>query len=38
MYNDEELKIKWKTKNPILSIRDQNLMSFKNFKEKLGTL
>jgi dTDP-4-dehydrorhamnose 3,5-epimerase len=38
IYNDEELKIKWKTKNPILSIRDQNLMSFKNFKEKLKTL
>ena len=38
IYNDKELKIKWKTKNPILSIRDQNLMSFKNFKEKLRTL
>ena len=37
-YNDKSLKIKWKSKNPILSERDQNHMSFKQFKEKLKTL
>jgi dTDP-4-dehydrorhamnose 3,5-epimerase len=38
IYNDKELKIKWKTKSPILSIRDKNLMSLKDFKKRLGTL
>lgn len=37
-YNDKQLKINWKTQNPILSIRDKSLMSFKDFKKKIGTL
>jgi dTDP-4-dehydrorhamnose 3,5-epimerase len=32
-YNDETLNIKWKTKKPILSLRDQNHMSFLDFKK-----
>tara|TARA_B100001093_G_C26125478_1_gene716830 strand:- start:33 stop:551 length:519 start_codon:yes stop_codon:yes gene_type:complete len=31
-WNDENLKIKWPIKNPILSEKDKNGMSFKNFK------
>jgi dTDP-4-dehydrorhamnose 3,5-epimerase len=38
LYNDKELKINWRTKNPILSNRDKNLMSFKEFKKKIKTL
>lgn len=38
LYNDKELKINWRTKNPILSNRDENLMSFKEFKKKIKTL
>ena len=37
-YNDETLKIKWKTKNPILSIRDKNHQTFVNFKNKFTGL
>ena len=37
-YNDKSLKIRWKSKNPILSERDQNHMNFKQFKETLKTL
>ena len=31
-WNDENLKINWPIKNPILSEKDKNGMSFKNFK------
>ena len=34
-YNDKELRIKWKTKKPILSARDKNHMSFEYFKRKI---
>jgi dTDP-4-dehydrorhamnose 3,5-epimerase len=37
-YNDETLNIKWKTKKPILSLRDQNHMSFLDFKKKYKSL
>ena len=33
-YNDKELNIKWPIKNPILSKKDINAMSFLEFKEK----
>ena len=33
-YNDKKLRIKWKTKKPILSLRDQNHLSFLEFKKK----
>ena len=33
-YNDQKLKIKWKTKKPILSLRDKNHFSFFEFKKK----
>ena len=33
-YDDKKLKIKWKTKKPILSLRDKNHFSFLEFKEK----
>ena len=33
-YNDQKLKIKWKTKKPILSLRDKNHFSFHEFKQK----
>lgn len=38
LYNDKELKIKWKTKNPILSDRDKNLISLKEFNNTIKTL
>lgn len=38
LYNDKELKIKWRTKNPILSDRDKNLISFKEFSNSTKTL
>jgi len=31
-WNDKDLKIKWPTKNPILSAKDKNNIDFKNFK------
>ena len=37
-YNDKDLRIKWKTKKPILSKRDKNHMSFEYFKRKIKTL
>ena len=33
-FNDETLKIKWPTKNPILSIKDKNNINFKDYKKK----
>ena len=33
-YNDETLKLKWKTKNPIISDRDKNHFNFLDFKSK----
>ena len=37
-YNDKLLKIKWKTKKPILSDRDKMHNSFYEFKKKIKTL
>ncbi len=37
-FNDKDLKIKWKTKKPILSLRDQNHNSFDEFKKTYKTL
>jgi dTDP-4-dehydrorhamnose 3,5-epimerase len=37
-YNDKTLKIKWKTKNPIISDRDKNHKSFLEFKNSLKGL
>ena len=37
-FNDKILKIKWKSKKPILSIRDQYHMSFREFEKKIKTL
>ena len=34
LYNDKALKIKWKTKKPILSDRDKNHFGFLDFKHK----
>ena len=33
-YNDKTLKLKWKTKNPIISDRDKNHFNFLDFKSK----
>ena len=33
-YNDKELNIKWPIKNPIVSIKDKNPMTFIEFKKK----
>ena len=33
-YDDKKLKIKWKTKKPILSLRDKNHFSFLEFKKR----
>ena len=33
-YNDKELNIKWPIKNPIVSIKDKNAMTFIEFKKK----
>ena len=38
IYNDKKVKLKWNTKKPILSKRDQSLISFKEFKIKYKTL
>ena len=38
IYNDKKIKSKWITKKPILSTRDQSLISFKEFKIKYKTL
>tara|TARA_S200000501_G_C20593884_1_gene642791 strand:+ start:207 stop:722 length:516 start_codon:yes stop_codon:yes gene_type:complete len=37
-FNDSDLKIKWKTKNPVISLRDKNHMSFVKFKRYIKTL
>ncbi len=37
-YNDKKLKIKWKTKKPILSKRDTSHLSFSDFKKKYKSL
>ena len=34
-FNDRKLKIKWPIKNPIISDKDRNNFSFKEFKEKI---
>ena len=33
-YNDKKLNIKWPTKNPVVSKKDQNAMTFNEFKKK----
>ena len=38
MYNDKNLKINWKTKKPILSLRDKNHINFLEFKKKFKSL
>ena len=37
-YDDKDLDIKWKTNKPILSPRDKQHISFKEFKRKIKTL
>jgi len=37
-FNDTKLKIRWLTKKPTLSLRDQNHISFDEFKKKYKTL
>lgn len=37
-WNDKELAVKWKTKDPIVSEKDAALMSFHEFVEKYGGL
>jgi dTDP-4-dehydrorhamnose 3,5-epimerase len=34
IYNDEDLKINWPTKKPIVSVKDKKNLSFINFKKK----
>ena len=36
--NDKALKIRWKTKKPIVSKRDKEMMSFLEFKKKIRSL
>ena len=38
LYNDKKLKIKWKTKNPIISKRDKSHQSLNEFKKKIKGL
>ena len=38
LYNDKELKIKWPNKKAIVSIKDKNLISFKEFRNKYKSL
>ncbi len=38
LYNDKELKIKWPNKKTIVSIKDKNLISFKEFRNKYKSL
>ena len=33
-FNDKDLNIKWPIKNPILSKKDRNNLSFQDFKKK----
>ncbi len=37
-FNDNDLKIKWKTNKPVLSVRDRKHMNFAEFKKKIKTL
>ena len=37
-YNDLELNIKWQTKKPIISKRDKNCSSFKEFKKTIKSV
>lgn len=37
-WNDETLELPWKTRNPIVSKKDQELMSFQEFKNQYGAL
>ena len=37
-YNDSKLKIRWKTKKPILSSRDKSHQSFDEFQKKIKSL
>ena len=34
IWNDKDLKIKWPTKKPIISQKDQKLLNYKDFKNK----
>ena len=34
MYNDKDLNIKWPVRNPIVSDKDRNNLSFKDYKKK----
>lgn len=36
LWSDPDLHIQWPVKDPIISERDQQLPSFKNFREKIG--
>ncbi len=38
LYNDKDLKIKWRSKKPIISKRDRLTFSFAEFKKKIKTL
>ena len=38
LYNDKDLKIKWKSKKPIISKRDRLTFSFAEFKKKIKSL
>ena len=38
LYNDKDLKIKWKSKKPIISKRDKLTFSFAEFKKKIKSL
>tara|TARA_Y100001958_G_scaffold147256_1_gene127751 strand:+ start:161 stop:670 length:510 start_codon:yes stop_codon:yes gene_type:complete len=38
LFNDKDLKIKWKSKKPIISKRDRETYSFAEFKKKIKTL
>ena len=35
-FNDPDLGIDWKIDNPLISEKDQNLLSFQAYKESLG--
>ena len=35
LWNDKDLKIKWPVKKPIVSIKDQNNLSFKDFIKQI---
>jgi dTDP-4-dehydrorhamnose 3,5-epimerase len=37
-WNDKDINIEWNITNPIVSVKDNNLMTFKDFKDKVGGL